>query len=56
MLLPDDVDALRRHAERWVEESDLTELSVALECYPTHTAVLEAIQRLADLLEACITD
>lgn len=56
MLLPDDVEALRKNALRWADESDLAELSVALGCYPTHEAVVDSLHRLADLLATQLAD
>ena len=54
MLLPDDVEALRKNAVRWVEESSLRELSAALGCYPTREAAIAAILQIADQLESQI--
>lgn len=55
MLLPDDVDTLRKNALRWVDESDLVELASALCCYPTRDAVMAALHRMADILSQQIS-
>jgi hypothetical protein len=55
MLLPDDVEALRKNAVRWADESNVTELSAFLGCYPTRDAVIDSLHHLADTLSAQIT-
>lgn len=51
MLLPEDIEALRKNAVHWADESDLPELASAIACYPTREAVIEALLHLADILE-----
>lgn len=54
LLLPEDIDALRKNISAWVDESDKKELSSLLRCYPTAEAIESHLKALLNEAEKCV--